>query len=138
MPAVYLVFNTIALMLILLPWLVLWGLHIDWQFWSWQRLLELPMVILLALASVFLMFRLTEFYEKLFNAHFPTSLELGGLFIAIVLAILYPWGILWGYIVGFRLFPVWHWPIAIATCWLWTVGVFWLGYAWALREASRI
>ncbi|MFN3926204.1 MAG: hypothetical protein ACK4QL_02540 [Pseudanabaenaceae cyanobacterium] len=138
MPAVYLVFNTIALMLILLPWLVLWGLRIDWQFWSWQRLLELPMVILLALASVFLMFRLTEFYGKLFNAQFPTSLELGGLFIGIVLAILYPWGILWGYIVGFRLFPAWHWPIGIATCLLWTVGVFFLGYGWALREANKL
>lgn len=88
---------------------------------------------------------LTEFYEHLFQQRFPTSLELGGLFIAIVLSFCYPFGAVWGYLFGFRLAPLFFdlqatvkWIIGAIVFFLWTIFMFELGYRWALQQADKL
>ncbi|MCS7013493.1 MAG: hypothetical protein RMI34_09505 [Chloroherpetonaceae bacterium] len=88
---------------------------------------------------------LTEFYLTLFNRKIPSELGLGGLFIALVMSFLYPFGIFWGYLVGFRLVP-WllrlpdaaKWGVGIGAFVLWTLGVFELCYRWALWQAKKL
>ncbi len=87
---------------------------------------------------------LTHFYLRLFQRQFPSSLGLGGLFIALVLSTLYPFGMIFGYLIGFRLVPAlldlttfFKWALAIVMFILWTLLMFELCYRWALSQAAR-
>ncbi len=87
---------------------------------------------------------LTHFYLHLFQRQFPHSLGLGGLFIALVLSTLYPFGMIFGYLIGFRLVPAlldltafFKWALAIMMFILWTLLMFELCYRWALSQAAR-
>jgi len=72
------------------------------------------------------------------------SLGLGGLFIALVLSTLYPFGMIFGYLIGFQLVPalldltaLFKWALAIIMFILWTLLMFELCYRWALSQAAR-
>jgi hypothetical protein len=106
--------------------------------------------ISLAIAFVQLVFTghpgiwLTHFYLRLFQRQFPSSLGLGGLFIVLVLSFLYPFGMIFGYLIGFRLAPALldltnlvKWIFAIIIFFLWTLLMFELCYRWALSQAAR-
>lgn len=87
---------------------------------------------------------LTEFYLRLFRRALPPSLELGGLFIALVLSFAYPFGAIWGYALGFWLAPMLSdlpsaakWIIGIIVFFLWTLLMFELGYRWAIYEDQK-
>ncbi len=88
-------------------------------------------------------FWLTDFYSSLFRVWFGHSfaegLELGGLFLAMVLNILYPLGFFWGYLamLPLRFMGVWVWGIGILVAGLWTLVVFALVYFNALDQARR-
>lgn len=84
---------------------------------------------------------LTELYLRLFGRTFPSGIGLGGLFISLVMSFLYPFGLFWGYVAGFRLAPLLlemtqeaKWGIATIVCILWTLLAFELGYRWALSQ----
>ncbi len=112
----------------------------DARAWWWVLLISVAACIpLLGLG-----FWLTDFYSNLFKAWFGHSfaegLELGGLFLALVLNILYPLGFFWGYLamLPLRFLGVWVWGIGILVAGLWTLLVFALLYFNALDQARRL
>ncbi len=103
----------------------------------------------LLLAVIFLLiwphFFLIEFYFWLFRRELPSSLEMGGMFIMLVIAAGTGLGFLVSLAVGLVLFP-WLWPeTGQGGRWLTAVGIyvlnsllcFELGYRWGQREAKR-
>lgn len=112
----------------------------DAKAWWWVLLLS----ILGSLPTSFLGpgFWLTELYSKLFKRWFGHSfgkgLELGGLFLALVLNALYPLGFFWGYLamLPLRHQMPWVWGVGILVALGWTLAMFTLIYFDGLRQAG--
>ncbi|MCJ2542047.1 hypothetical protein [Thermostichus vulcanus] len=109
---------------------------------AWWWVLFLSVMGSIPLSFLGIGFWLTEFYSKLFKHRFGHSfgegLELGGLFMAIVLNVLYPLGCFWGYLVmlPLRHQVPWVWGVGILVALGWTLGMFAWFYFDGLRQAG--
>ncbi|MEN9202366.1 MAG: hypothetical protein Q6K85_04085 [Thermostichus sp. DG02_1_bins_55] len=114
----------------------------DAKAWWWVLLLSGVAAVPISFSG--LGFWLTDFYSNLYKGWFGHSfaegLELGGLFLALLLNILYPLGFFWGYLamLPLRHQMPWVWGIGILTTLLWTLAVFTGLYLKALAEARLL
>jgi len=103
---------------------------------------ELLIISAISLAIAFVQLVFTG-HPGIWLTHF-FRLDLAACLLRLCSVLLYPFGMIFGYLIGFRLVPalldltaLFKWALAIIMFILWTLLMFELCYRWALSQAAR-